>query len=312
MELKQLPKIALGAWAWGNDGTFGGNLTDADLRPIFDAAMKAGLNLWDTAYAYGMGASEKVLGGFLRTVPRDSYLISDKFTPQCADPNAENAVTAMYEISAGLLGTDYMDVYWIHNPVGAPEWTRKLIPLAKTGKIGRIGLSNHNLAEIREAAAILEAEGLKIAAVQNHYSLLNRSSETSGILDYCRQNDITFFSYMVLEQGALSGRYDTKHPFPADSDRGAVYNPMLPQLEKLNAGLKEIADKHGVAVAQLPVAWAIAKGTLPIIGVTNVYQVEDAAKAAALKLSDDEIDTMEQLAGETPLNVIRYWEKEMK
>ncbi len=312
MELKPLPNIALGAWAWGNDGTFGGNLTANELRPVFDAAMKAGLNLWDTAYAYGMGASEQVLGEFLRTVPRDSYLVSDKFTPQCADPKAENAVTAMYETSAKLLGTDYMDVYWIHNPVGAPEWTRKLIPLAKTGKIGRIGLSNHNLEEIKEAAAILEAEGLKIAAIQNHYSLLNRSSETSGILDYCKENGITFFSYMVLEQGALSGKYDTKHPFPADSDRGAVYNPMLPQLEQLNAGLKEIADRHGVAVAQLPVAWAIAKGTLPIIGVTKVYQVEDAAKAAALELSADEIDTMERLAGETPLNVIRYWEKEMK
>lgn len=312
MELKQLPKIALGAWAWGNDGTFGENLTDADLRPVFDAAVKNGLNLWDTAYAYGMGTSEKVLGEFLSTVSRDSYLISDKFTPQCADPNAENAVTAMYETSTKLLGTDYMDVYWIHNPVGAPEWTRKLIPLAKSGKIGRIGLSNHNLAEIKEAAAILEDEGLKIATVQNHYSLLNRSSETSGILDYCKQNGITFFSYMVLEQGALSGKYDTKHPFPADSDRGAVYNPMLPQLEKLNAALKEIADRHGAAVAQLPVAWAIDKGTLPIIGVTKVYQVEDAAKAAALTLSNDEIETMERLAGETPLNVIRYWEKEMK
>ena len=312
MESKQLPKIALGAWAWGNDGTFGGKLTDADLRPVFDAAMKAGLNLWDTAYAYGMGTSEKILGEFLRTVPRDSYFISDKFTPQCADPNAENAVVALYETSAKLLGTDYMDIYWIHNPVGAPEWTRKLIPLAKTGKIGRIGLSNHNLAEIREAAAILGAEGLKIAAIQNHYSLLNLSSETSGILDYCRENDITFFSYMVLEQGALSGKYDTRHPFPADSDRGAVYNPMLPQLEKLNTGLKEIADRHGVAIAQLPVAWAIAKGTLPIIGVTKVYQVEDAAKAAALELSADEIETMERLASETPLNVIRYWEKEMK
>lgn len=312
MEIKQLPKIALGAWAWGNDGTFGGNLTEADLRPVFDTAMKAGLNLWDTAYAYGMGASEKVLGKFLRTVPRSSYLISDKFTPQCADPNAENAVTAMYETSAGLLGTEYMDIYWIHNPVGAPQWTRKLIPLAKTGKIGRIGLSNHNLAELREAAEILEDEGLKIAAVQNHYSLLNRSSETSGILDYCREHDITFFSYMVLEQGALSGRYDTKHPFPEDSDRGAVYNPMLPQLEKLNACLKEIADRHGASPAQIPVAWAIAKGTLPIIGVTRAYQAEDAAGAAALKLTDDEIKTMERLADGMELNVIRYWEKEMK
>ena len=271
MKQRTLPKIALGAWAWGNDGTFGGNLTSEELRPVFDTAMKAGLNLWDTAYAYGMGASEKVLGEFLRTLPREDYLISDKFTPQCADPNAENAVTELYEISAKLLGTDEMDLYWIHNPVGAPEWTKKLIPLAKTGKIGRIGLSNHNLAELKEAAGILEAEGLKISAVQNHYSLLNRSSETSGILDYCKENDITFFSYMVLEQGALTGKYDTAHPFPEDSDRGKVYNPMLPQLEKLNAGLKEIADRHGVAPAQIPVAWAIAKGTLPIIGVTKVY-----------------------------------------
>lgn len=312
MKLRKLPKIALGAWAWGNDGTFGDQLNADSLRPVFDAAVKAGLNLWDTAYAYGMGTSEKTLGEFLRTLPRDSYLISDKFTPQCADLNAENAVTAMFETSAKLLGTDEMDIYWIHNPVGAPEWTRKLIPLAKSGKIGRIGLSNHNLAEIKEAAEILGAEGLKIAAVQNHYSLLNRSSETSGILDYCKENDITFFSYMVLEQGALSGKYDTKHPFPENSDRGAVYNPMLAQLEELNAGMKEIADRRGVSVALLPIAWAIAKGTLPIIGVTKVYQVEDAVKGARLELTDEEIETLERLAGKTPLNVIRFWEKEMK
>ncbi len=307
-----MPKIALGAWAWGNDGTFGGTLTAKDLRPIFDAAMDAGLNLWDTAYVYGMGTSEKTLGGFLRTVPRESYYISAKFTPQCANSAAENAVVEMFNTSAELLGTDYMDFYWIHNPVGAPKWVTELIPLAKSGKIGKIGLSNHNLAEIKEAAAILEKEGLKISAIQNHYSLLNRSSETSGILDYCKENGIFFFSYMVLEQGALSGKYDTRHPFPVDSDRGNIYNPMLPQLDKLNASLKKIADRHGVAVAQLPVAWAIAKGTLPIIGVTKVHHVEDAAKAAALELTDDEVKEMEELAAKMDLNVIRYWEKEMK
>ena len=312
MELKKLPVIAMGAWAWGNDGTFGEKLTAEDLRPVFDAAMRAGLNLWDTAYAYGMGNSEKILGEFLKDYPRESVIISDKFTPQCAESDAENAVIELYEKSAKLLGTDETDIYWIHNPVGAPEWIRKLIPLAKSGKIGRIGLSNHNMAEIKEASDILEAEGLKISAIQNHYSLLNRSSETSGILDYCKENDITFFSYMGLEQGALSGKYDTSHPFPADSDRGEVYNPMLPELEKLNACLKEIADTHDVAAAQIPIAWAIAKGTLPIIGVTKVYQVEDAVKAASLKLSEEEITRMEKLSGEMQLNVIRYWEKEMK
>ena len=77
MNEKKLPKLALGAWAWGNDGTFGNNMTADSLRPIFNAAMANGLNLWDTAYAYGMGTSEKMLAGFLKGLPRDSYLVSD-------------------------------------------------------------------------------------------------------------------------------------------------------------------------------------------------------------------------------------------
>ncbi len=309
---EKIPKIALGAWAWGNDGTFGRTLTADELHPVFDTAMNAGLNLWDTAFVYGMGTSEKTLGGFLRTVPRDSYYISAKFTPQCADPKAENAVVEMFNTSAELLGTDYMDFYWIHNPVGAPKWIKELIPLAKSEKIGHIGLSNHNLAEIKEAAAILEKEGLKISAIQNHYSILNRSSEDSGILDYCKENGITFFSYMVLEQGALSGKYSTSNPLPENSDRGRTYNPLLPQIEKIVAVMKEIAQKHGVSTAQIPIAWAIAKGTLPIIGVTKASQAEDAAKAAALELTADEIKAIEDAADRYKLNVIRGWEKEMK
>ena len=221
-------------------------------------------------------------------------------------------MTALFETSAGLLGVEFMDFYWIHNPMDAPKWTRQLIPLAKSGRIGKIGLSNHSLAEIKEAQAILETEGLKVSAVQNHFSLLNRSSETSGILDYCKENGITFFSYMVLEHGALSGKYDTSHPFPEGSDRAKVYNPMLPQLERLNAALRETAQRHGAAPAQIPVAWAIAKGTLPIIGVTQVSQVEDAARAASVALSGEEIKALETLGDEAGVNVIRYWEKEMK
>ena len=73
---------------------------------------------------------------------------------------------------------------------------------------------------------------------------------------------------MVLEQGALSGKYDTKHPMPEGSARAETYNPVLDKLEILNGELKKLADKYGVGMAQIPVAWAIAKGTLPIIGVT--------------------------------------------
>ena len=313
MTLKDnLPKTALGAWAWGNDGTFGNEHQSEDLKPIYDKAMEIGLNLWDTAFVYGMGKSEEVLGEFLRTSDREDYVISTKFTPQLAEMFEDNEVTAMYENSAKILGVDDIDIFWIHNPVGAPDWTKKLVETAKDHEIGMIGVSNHNLDEIKEANEILNEAGLKLGAVQNHYSLLNRSSEDSGILEYCKENDIIFFSYMVLEQGALSGKYDTAHPFPEGSDRANAYGGSLKEIEELNNAIAEIAEKHDAKVAQLPIAWAIAKGTLPIIGATKVHHVEDAAEAIDIELSDDEIKTMEELADKANVNTIRIWEKEMK
>ncbi len=141
--------------------------------------------------------------------------------------------------------------------------------------------------------------------------LINRSSEDSGILDYCKANDITFFAYMVLEQGALSGKYNTKNPMPEGSARAETYNPVLDKLEILNAELKKLADKYGVGMAQIPVAWAIAKGTLPIIGVTKENQVLDAVKAANITLTEEEVSLLEKVADSLELNVIRFWEKEM-
>ena len=313
MTLKDnLPKIALGAWAWGNDGTFGNEHNIEDLKPIYDKSMELGLNLWDTAYVYGMGKSEEVLGEFLKTSNREDFVISTKFTPQLAEMFEANEVTSMYENSAKILGVEDIDIFWIHNPVGAPEWTKKLVETAKEHDIKMIGVSNHNLAEIKEANEILKEAGLKLGAVQNHYSLLNRSSEDSGILEYCKENDIIFFSYMVLEQGALSGKYDTAHPFPEGSDRANAYSGSLAEIGELNKAIADIAGKHDAKVAQLPIAWAIAKGTLPIIGATKVHHVEDAADAVNIELSDDEIKTMEELADKANVNTIRIWEKEMK
>ena len=310
--MTNLPKIALGAWAWGNDGTFGGDITAESLRPIFDTAMANGLNLWDTAYAYGMGTSEKVLAGFLKGLERNAYLVSDKFTPQCAN-GKPTAMADMIEMQLQLMELDQFDIYWIHNVWDAPHWTEELAKYFE-GKdnVPLLGVSNHNLAEIKQANEILKSHGLKLSAVQNHYSLINRSSEDSGILDYCRENDITFFAYMVLEQGALSGKYDTSHPMPEGSARAETYNPVLDKLEVLNAELKKLADKYNVGSAQIPVAWAIAKGTLPIIGVTKTGHVEDAVKAANVALTAEETAELERVADSLELNVIRFWEKEMK
>ena len=109
--MNALPRIALGAWAWGNDGTFGNEFSPKTLRPIFETAMKNGLNLWDTAYAYGMGTSEKTLAGFLKGLPRDSYLVSDKFTPQCVDAASPTAMKDMIEMQLSLMELDRFDIY---------------------------------------------------------------------------------------------------------------------------------------------------------------------------------------------------------
>lgn len=310
-----MPKIAMGAWSWGagaagGDQVFGNHLTETDLKPVFDRALELGLNLWDTAAVYGEGSSERILGGFVKDAGREKVLLSTKFTPQIADGTAQ-AVRHMLDGSRERLHADVIDLYWIHNPMDVERWTPDLIPLLKSGQVRTVGVSNHNLAEIRRANEILGAEGFRVSAVQNHFSLLHRSSERAGILDYCRENGITFYAYMVLEQGALTGRFDTEHPFPAGTGRGEAYNPHLKELERLVDALRETGSRHSASPAQIATAWAIAKGALPIIGVTRVKQVEEAAAAADILLTREEITRLEELGDAAGVRTLREWEREM-
>lgn len=307
-----LPKIAMGAWAWGDtDGYFGNTMTGEEFRPIFDAAMKAGMNLWDTATAYSNGESEKILGGFVNAAGRENVIVSTKFTPQMA-AMYDNSVVKMCEASLERMGMEYFDIYWIHNPVGAPEYTKQLIPLLQNGKVKSVGVSNHNLAQIREADEILKAAGYRVSAVQNHYSLMNRSSEESGIIAYCKQNGIVFYGYMTLEQGALSGKYDTEHLFPDGSARAKVFNPLLPKIEVITAELKRVAASHEVSAAQIATAYAINKGVLPILGVTKMYQVEEAVKMADIVLTAEEIAALEAAADKSGADSVQFWESRME
>jgi len=313
--MKKLPSIALGTWSWGTglaggDQVFGNNLSVEDLKQVFDTAMNAGLNLWDTAAVYGMGSSENILGELIKEYPRENIILSTKFTPQMAS-SSQNPVEEMLAGSFERLGTNYIDIYWIHNPTDVTKWTPELIPLLKSGKVKSVGVSNHNLEEIKLANNILSKAGFNISAVQNHYSLLYRSSEEAGILDYCKKHNITFFAYMVLEQGALSGKYNTRNPLPEGSGRGNTYNKILPQLEELTNAMKEIGSSSNASVAQVAIAWAIAKNTLPIIGVTKTSQIDDIQNAMKINLSESEIKLIEKLADKTGIDTKGAWEKSM-
>ncbi len=311
-----MAKIALGTWAWGTgafggDTVFGSNNNVENLKPVFDAAMNKGLILWDTATAYGMGESEKILGSFVAGEKRENVEVSTKFTPQLAEIYG-NSVEKMAQASMERMGIDYIDIYWIHNPMDVERWTPGLIPLLQSGKVKRVGMSNHNIAEIRRANEILSEAGFKVSAVQNHFSLLYRSSEKGGVLDYCKANGIEFWSYMVLEQGALSGKYNKENPLPAESDRGKKYNPVLEQLETLTNEMSAIGKKYGASCSQIGIAWAIAKGTLPLIGATKEPHVIEAAEAAEIQLTAEEIARLEALADATGVDTRGGWEHSME
>ena len=309
-------KIILGTWSWGSgavggDQVFGNHLEMEQLKPVFEAGMQAGLNVWDTATVYGMGASESILGELAKAYPRKEVVLSTKFTPQIA-PDTADAVTELMENSLKLLQTDYIDMYWIHNPADVERWTPGLIPLLQSGKVKRVGVSNHNLAELKRADEILAEAGFHVSAVQNHYSLLYRSSERGGVLDYCLQHGIQFWGYMVLEQGALSGKYNTQNPLPAESDRGRKYNPVLPQIENLTNAMKTIGEKYGASCSQIGIAWSIAKGVMPIIGATKPHHVLEAAEAAKIHLTTDEVKELEVLAEATGVDTRGSWEHSME
>jgi len=315
VQLKEthIPAVALGTWSWGTganggDAIFGNALLAEDLNPIFNAAMNAGLNLWDTAAVYGMGASEAILGKFIHG--RDDVLISTKFTPM--SDQSDDVVEESLAGSLQRLEVDHVDIFWIHNPKDVKRWTSKLIPLMKSGKVKYAGVSNHNLEEIKLAANILAQEGLQLSAVQNHYSLLYRSSEEAGIIEYCKANDLIFFSYMVLEQGALTGKYHTQNPFKVGTRRGDAFNKeVLFKLESLVELMREIGLRHQVNPAEIAIAWAIAKGTVPIIGVTKPSHVASAVSATEVNLTNKEIEDLEQTAKSSDVEIRGAWENNM-
>ena len=309
------PTVALGTWAWGDSGEtgngyFGSSLTQAGLEEVADRAHAAGFTLWDTAIVYGMGRSETVLGEVLKRYARSGYQLSTKFNPRIA-ATGDDPVADMLERSLANLGTDYIDLYWIHNPADVPRWTPHLIPLLKSGKVKHVGVSNHNLREIKLADQILGEAGFRVEAIQNHYSLLYRSCEHTGILDYCRDQGIPFFAYMVLEQGALTGKYSLETPLPEGSSRAKIYNGMLAQLKPLTDKLASIGEKQRAAAPDIATAWAIAKGTTPIIGVTKPHHVDGLIRAGSITLTDADIAELEALADATDVSTRGWWEKEM-
>lgn len=307
-----LPPLAIGTWAWGK-GLFGSKFIFGsshgidELKPVYNYAVTKGLTLFDTAPVYSMGSSEKIIGELSNG---KNILVSTKFMPTSWLPR--QAMAWVLESSLKRLKREDTDIYWIHRPANVSKWAQEIIPLMKANKIKYCGVSNHDLKQIREVEKILNAQGLCLAAVQNHFSLLYRSSEKNGIMAYCQEHKIAFFAYMVLEQGALTGYYNYDHPFPKYTRRARAFNKQrLKQIEPLILEMKNIGLKYHVGVAEIAIGYALAKKTIPIIGVTKKHHIDSAVKALTFTLSEADINKLEKLSDQFHLKVKGFWEPEM-
>lgn len=307
---ENLPACMIGTWAWGNgmNGSkmvFGKRYSEEQLVKTFHKAYKAGFYMWDTAEVYGMGNSEKLLGKCIEG--KVDIILSTKYFPgkKYKSGVMKKSLTGSME----RLGVSCIDLYWLHQPFCLKENVTEAVEFLKAGNIKALGVSNASLKEVKEADCLLKKNGYRLSAVQNHFSLLSMGEEQLEIIEWCKENDVSYFGYMVLEQGALSGHYDSNHTFPTFSMRGFSFNRgKFKKIQKLLDYEDELAKKYHVDTSQIPIAWAVSKKIIPIVGLTKEKHAAELEKGCKIVLSSDEIIKLEALAKESGVVCKGSWE----
>ena len=292
----QLSAIIMGTWQTGKSMWAG--IDDAQSEKAIQAAINAGITTFDTAEVYGNGHSEHVLGKAIGDRRHQVKLLSKVFSNHLAYDQVINACNR----SLKNLGTDYLDLYQIHWPPGSfrakpipmEETMRALMALKDQGKIRAIGVSNFSLDQLKEICALGPVESL-----QPPYSLFWRHVEPDT-LAWCQSNQVTILAYSPMAQGLLTGKFGPDHRFEKGDHRNTnrLFQPdVYPQVQKALAALRPIAEEKGITLAQLALAWIIAKpGVCAIAGARNADQSTGNAKAADIHLTEADLEAMERIS----------------
>lgn len=276
-------------------------LDDGAGRKLVDAAIANGINLLDTAYVYGLGHSEQLVGQVVKEHRREELVIATKgahdfSTGREVIRNDPDFITQQVDQSLKRLGVDYIDIYYLHFPdhdTPKGEAVGALQRLREAGKIRAIGISNFNLDQIKEA----NADGY-VDVVEDEFSLLHQDHLTEGMLDYLRDHQISFVPYFPLASGLLTGKYVQDVSFPADDIRSQIADFKQPRYGKILAAVDQvrpIADRHGATVAQTILAWYLQNPlvTAVIPGAKRADQVISNAQAMNIQLTAEEYQTIE-------------------
>ena len=302
-----ISRICMGCMGFGDSsrGQHSWTIDEEHSREIIKKGLDLGVNFFDTAIAYQSGTSEQYVGRAIRDyAKRDNIVIATKFLPRTAD-EIENGVSGqqhigkMIDTSLRNLGMDYVDLYIYH----MWDWNTPLYDImdglnrvVKAGKARYIGISNCFAWQIAKANALAEKEGFtKFISVQGHYNLIFREEERE-MVPYCEEESIALTPYSALASGRLArrpGESDTKRAVE-DSYAKFKYDATSAQDALIIDRVAETAEKHGVSMTEVSLAWLLTKVTSPVVGATKLHHIEGAAKAVELELSNDETAYLEE------------------
>lgn len=288
---------------------FGGPTDEAESARIIHRALDLGLNFLDTANMYTLGESERVTGRAIRD-RRDQVVLATKVkNPMGEGPNEQglSRVHIMRECEASLrrLGTDYVDLYYMH----APDWStpleeslRAMTDLVRQGKVRYVACSNHYAYQVALLLGLAELQNLeKITCVQPLYNLVNRDIEVE-LLPLCGEKGIGVVVYSPLARGVLTGKYRPGEA-PPEGSRGARGDRRIQQTElreesfQVAQALTPLAERHRCTVAQYALAWTLANPlvTSAIIGPRTMEQFESSLPALEVRLTAEDEQAVDEL-----------------
>jgi aryl-alcohol dehydrogenase-like predicted oxidoreductase len=297
----EVSRIAVGCGRFGRGDE--AKLADEAAADLVDRAIELGVNFFDTANVYSRGDSEEILGAALDGYDRDFPVVATKcfFEMDADNPNASGlsrkAIEQALSNSLARLGMDTVDLYQIHRwdyhtPIA--ETMRALDDAVRRNQVRYLGASSMFAYQFAEALHASDRLGLeRFATMQNHYNLVYRE-EDREMLPLCEREGIGVIPWSPLARGFLARPLEELTATPrgerfSESDRLQVYRSNGG--EETNERLQEVADDHGVSMAQVALAWVLDREPVdaPIVGCSSIEQLEEAVEAVGLSIPDSDL-----------------------
>jgi aryl-alcohol dehydrogenase-like predicted oxidoreductase len=282
-------------------------LDEENSRPIIKHALELGINFFDTANVYSIGASEEILGRALHDFAnRDEIVIATKLHGKMREgPNgaglSRKAILSEIDHSLTRLGTEYVDLYIIHRwdyDTPIEETMEALNDVVRAGKARYIGASAMWAWQFHKALHVAEKHGwTRFVSMQDHLNLIYREEERE-MLPLCREEGIAVTPYSPLASGRLTRDWASEQTLRSETDQIAKgkYDATAETDRLVVERVAKLADKHGVLRVHIALAWLLQKQpvTAPIIGATKISHLEDAVGALSVKLTQEEVAYLEE------------------